>query len=30
MTDYTGVETIEIARRMNLLNINHFIKKKQV
>lgn len=30
MTDYTGVKTIETVRQMNLLNIDYFIKKKQV
>ena len=30
MTDFTGVETIETARQMNLLNIEVFIENKQV
>lgn len=29
MTDFTGVETIETARQMNLLNIEVFIENKQ-
>ena len=30
MTDFTGVKTVETAQKMNLLNMDYFVTKKQV